>query len=152
MRCLVQFKFFFRINIQQLPFFLFPFYLMQNSTECYTIFRELIYDKPSKGPFDIFTGTPVIITRIEILRGANLGSLKSKGFGMKATSSPYCKVFCENNSCTGRMISDTSNPTWNEAFVFYRAKPNKQPIRIEVGLETVWKLFTSILMGHVNAT
>ncbi|VUZ53660.1 unnamed protein product [Hymenolepis diminuta] len=94
--------------------------------------KELIYDKPSKGPFDIFTGTPVIITRIEILRGANLGSLRSKGLGMKATSSPYCKVFCENNSCTGRMISDTSNPTWNEAFVFYRAKPKKQPIRIEV--------------------
>ncbi|KAM3176769.1 hypothetical protein ACTXT7_005837 [Hymenolepis weldensis] len=101
-----------KINIQQLP--------------------ELIYDKPSKGPFDIFTGTPVIITRIEILRGANLGSLKSKGLGMKSTSSPYCKVFCESNSCTGRTISDTSNPTWNEAFVFYRAKPNKQPIRIEV--------------------
>nr|CDS29264.1 calpain 5 [Hymenolepis microstoma] len=94
--------------------------------------KELIYDKPPKGPFEIFTGTPIIITRIEIVRGENLGSLKTKSFGMKSTSSTYCKVFCENSSCTGRIINDNSNPTWNESFIFYRAKPNKQPIRIEV--------------------
>ncbi|KAM7535242.1 hypothetical protein Aperf_G00000091997 [Anoplocephala perfoliata] len=94
--------------------------------------RELIYDKPPKGAFEFFTGSPVIITRIELIRGANLGSLKPKTFGMTPPSSPYCKVICEDSSCTGRTIIENSNPTWNEAFIFYRAKPTKQPIRIEV--------------------
>ncbi|VDO07631.1 unnamed protein product [Rodentolepis nana] len=94
--------------------------------------KELIYDKPPKGPFEFFTGSPKIITRIEILRGENLESLKKKSFGKKSTSSPYCKVFCENSSCTGQMISDNTNPTWNESFIFFRTKPSKQPIRIEV--------------------
>lgn len=94
--------------------------------------KELIYDRPPKGPFEIFTGAPLIITRIEMLRGENLGSLKTKSLGRNSTSSIYCKVSCESSSCTGRIINDNSSPTWNESFIFYRAKPEKQPIRIEV--------------------
>ncbi|KAL5108993.1 Calpain-5 [Taenia crassiceps] len=94
--------------------------------------KELIYDQPQRGVFAIFTGTPVIITRIKLLHGANLASLKSRGFGSTSSSSPYCRVSCEGSSCTGRVVRENNNPVWNEAFILYRAKPNKQPIKIEV--------------------
>ncbi|KAL5970867.1 Calpain-5 [Taenia solium] len=94
--------------------------------------KELIYDQPQRGVFTIFTGTPVIITRINLLHGANLASLKSRGFGLTSSSSPYCRVSCERSCCTGRVVRENNNPVWNESFIFYRAKPNKQPIKIEV--------------------
>lgn len=93
--------------------------------------RELLHDKPPKGAFEIFTGAPTLITRLEVIKGANLGSLKSRGAG-SAASSPYCKVFCESASCTGFVVRRNNNPTWNEPFLFYRIKPAKNPIRIEV--------------------
>uniref|UniRef100_A0A0R3VTJ8 Calpain catalytic domain-containing protein n=1 Tax=Taenia asiatica TaxID=60517 RepID=A0A0R3VTJ8_TAEAS len=94
--------------------------------------KELIYDQPQRGVFAIFTGTPVIITRIKLLHGANLASLKSRGFGSTSSSSPYCRVSCEGSCFTGRVVRENNNPVWNESFIFYRAKPNKQPIKIEV--------------------
>ncbi|CDI98218.1 calpain 5 [Echinococcus multilocularis] len=94
--------------------------------------KELIYDQPQRSVFAIFTGTPVIITRVRLLHGANLASLKPRSFGSTSSSSPYCRISCEGSSCNSRVVRDNNNPVWNEAFIFYRAKPNKQPIKIEV--------------------
>ncbi|VDD74167.1 unnamed protein product [Mesocestoides corti] len=89
--------------------------------------RELIHDQPPRGVFALFTSSPIIITRVELRKGTNLARLNSRG-----APSPYCRVSCEGSSCCSQVKTSNSNPKWNDSFVFYRSKPTKQPIKLEV--------------------
>ncbi|BHF73083.1 Calpain-6 [Sparganum proliferum] len=89
--------------------------------------RELLLDSPAPGPFAVFTGTPIAATRIEIGRASNLTWLKSN-----VPPSPYCRIDCEGNVVYTSVCTSTSNPVWNETFIFFRLKPYKRPITIDI--------------------
>ena len=51
-----------------------------------------------------------------------------------AGADPYCVISCEGEKVRTRTVEDTTSPVWNETALFYRKKPIKKPIKIQVVL------------------
>ncbi|TGZ72084.1 hypothetical protein CRM22_002295 [Opisthorchis felineus] len=89
--------------------------------------RELTLHVPPNGPFDFFYGPFKEAVRLHIHSGSNL--LWPDG---KNPPSPYCIVTSEDSSVRTVVRNGTSNPVWDDVFVFYRRRPKNVPIVIQV--------------------
>lgn len=89
--------------------------------------KEYTIDVPQNSFVNFFVGPPKEAVRLQILNAANL--LWPDG---KNPPSPYCIITSDDGSAKTCVCKSNNNPVWNECFIFYRRRPSKVPIVIEI--------------------
>lgn len=93
-----------------------------------TVSKELtLHIPPTNGALDFFFGTFKEAIRVHVHSAVNL--LWPDG---KNPPSPYCQLISEDGTTRTSVRYSTGNPVWNEFFIFYRRRPRKVPLIIQV--------------------
>ncbi|ESO02542.1 hypothetical protein HELRODRAFT_106710 [Helobdella robusta] len=105
--------------------------------------RELIYDRPQEGPFNVlpWNAAPRLVTQVKVMKANGLLAPSSTATEIN----PYCVIKCGSKKVISSTKNKTSNPIWNTAALFYRKHAAKDPIYIEVWNKNP---FFDILLGR----
>ncbi|KAK3094770.1 hypothetical protein FSP39_005995 [Pinctada imbricata] len=109
-------------------------YLFRAYTSDSNNFKELTLDKPSRSLLCCCCiGAPKMVTQVKVLKAEGLARQDVSG------ADPYCVISCEGEKVRTRTVEDTTNPEWNDTALFFRRKPLKKPIKIQIWNHNILK-------------
>ncbi|XP_035828504.1 calpain-5 [Aplysia californica] len=102
-------------------------FLLRVYTSTFNNFKELKQDQPVKAWYNCFGGQPQMVTHVKVVRATGLEKLDRAG-----GADPYCIISCEGEKVTTRVCKNSTNPEWDESAVFFRSKPLKSPLKVQI--------------------
>ncbi|XP_076435379.1 calpain-5-like [Babylonia areolata] len=101
-------------------------FLLRIFTSAANNLTELTEEAPRRPWWKCCGKKPSMVTQVKVIRAAGLEKQDSQG------ADPYCVVSCEGERVTTHVVNNTVNPEWGDSAVFYRKRPVKCPVKIQI--------------------